>query len=872
MSITNPALSELPDDERSVVENLLIDFDLNWHSTRLLDQILADTRSYGPDLQRAILAECVKIDLEKRWDQGDAIQLEWYLREMPVLGAAEDLPPDLIQAEFETRCRFERVRIEELRERFPRQADDLEHLIAQQIELAKPPESGEVVQPDPIPTRFGRYRIRRKIGDGGMGQVFLAWDTKLEREMAIKIPHANESLELADRLQREAATAARLRHRSICPVYDVGVIEGRQFIAMAYIEGETLADKLRRTGPISHDETLRIMAEVASAAEHAHQQGIIHRDLKPSNIVIEPDGTAVVTDFGLAQMLDQPNIMVTPANTPVGTPAYMAPEQIRGNRDAIGPPTDVYGLGSVMYEMLTGRVPFTGSYSEVIADAIRVEPVPPSRLRADTPPDLERICLKALAKEPADRYPTAQMLIDALGIDRTVPSAATTTKATPSSLRWIPLLAAAAIVLVGGYALTRPNEKPNQNRGPVVESSATEEFEPIAFPNVVVVAGRAELLAAVAGSVPYTEIRIAPGRYEAVYHRELDGQTPLKFTAVDPDDPPVFVGSSQPPESGTGLAEDETFGLMFSMCQDIYVSNLRFESARAMLDFEDCERVSVTNCEFRSVESEQSTGVNFKRVKAGYIGDCRLTDWNEGNGILARSSLACVFANNVLLGSPDDNDDIDNAGLSVLDGSLDCHILGNTINGFESSIVLGGRQTDSVQRHTNSEASRIVVRDNLLANSLSAIWFNSATDCVFERNTVRDPQYGLLRFVKDAVEFPCRNVVRNNLFLYESTRSTVICSPGIPCELRIDMNHWQCPSLGPDSIPYVDDVRFEPQEAGPIACDENGLLTQPGDFGRQNIRVTELPPSPASVPGTNLQLLRHPRRALATSNSDSDAI
>ena len=852
MSITNPSLSSITDDQRAAVESILIDFDLQWYSTRLLDSTLDETAKYEPELRKAVLAECIKIDLEKRWDEGDAIRLEWYLRELPMLGSRDDLPPDLIQAEFETRCRYERVRLEELRERFPVQSDQLEHLIAQQIELATPPDSDEQPEADPVPTPLGRYRIRRKLGDGGMGQVFLAWDTKLEREMAIKLPHANQSVELAERRQREAATAARLRHRNICPVYDVGVIDGRQFIAMAYIEGDTLAEKLKQQGPMKVDKAIRIAMDVASAVEHAHNHGVVHRDLKPSNIIIEPDGTPVVTDFGLAQMLDQPSITMTPANTPIGTPAYMAPEQIKGDRNAIGPKTDVYGLGTVLYEMLSGRVPFNGSYSEVLADAIRIAPVPPSKFRPDTPPRLERICLKALAKEPDDRFESAEAMSAALGPE--VPTGNARRKSPGISLIATIVAVAVLVGTVGMVLQSQPDPR--------------AQFPAMKFDRVVEVTNDDELTNALNRCISGTEIRLAPGKYTGRYIENLETQThrtPLRITAADPKDPPIITSAS-----------GQNFGFMLARCEEIYLSHLVFDKVDQAIDVEDCLRIAVSNCTIRypDVPSSDVTAIHFKRVEGGYVGDCRIVGWNEGTGIMVRNSLACVAANNRLEGSPDDNEEQDSFGVRVCDGSADCIVVCNEIIGFESSIQLGGYATNQGPRFASDfEASRIVVRDNYLAESTTAVWFASAADSIFEQNTILRPRFGLVRFVEEVADSePCRNVVRNNIFVYDGFDASMIVSDTISCPLRMEVNHWCRTDELRRSVPYCDSVRFDDEQSeGVVQLGRDGIPAEPmEEFGRQVQRVTALPSAAPSTPDSSRAQLKHGARELAYSQPNED--
>ena len=249
---------------------------------------------------------------------------------------------------------------------------------------------------------FGRYRLDKELGSGAMGAVYLAFDTKLERQVALKIPkvaamHRGEFLE---RFSREAKAAAQLSHPHLCPIYDYGEHEGLPFISMGYVDGPPLDDVI--TGrTIAPREIAEWLSTVAEALEHAHQNGIVHRDLKPGNILINSHGEPVVTDFGLARNLETADeSRVTKDGALVGTPAYMSPEQVEGLRDRVGPLSDVYSLGVILYELLTGALPFSGSVTSVIAQIARDTPTPPSTHRPNVDPDLEQLCLTMIEKDP----------------------------------------------------------------------------------------------------------------------------------------------------------------------------------------------------------------------------------------------------------------------------------------------------------------------------------------------------------------------------------------------------------------------------------------------------------------------------------------
>jgi serine/threonine protein kinase/formylglycine-generating enzyme required for sulfatase activity len=274
----------------------------------------------------------------------------------------------------------------------------------------------------PTITNISHYRILSKLGAGGMGEVYLADDTQLGRRVAIKLlPAAASSDEHArKRLVREARAAATLDHPHICSVYEVGEADGRSYIAMQYIEGETLDLKLKRK-VLELRESLAIATQVADALSEAHAHGIIHRDIKPSNIVITARGQAKVMDFGLAKLIPQAEVVQSEAETDallstpgaiIGTVPYMSPEQVRG--EALDGRSDIFSFGAVLYEILSGQQPFASKSSAATASAILThEPPPLARFSRRLPPELERIVSKALRKDPDERYQTAKdLLID----------------------------------------------------------------------------------------------------------------------------------------------------------------------------------------------------------------------------------------------------------------------------------------------------------------------------------------------------------------------------------------------------------------------------------------------------------------------------
>lgn len=249
-----------------------------------------------------------------------------------------------------------------------------------------------------------RFELREKIGRGAFGAVYRAYDPILARDVALKVPHQSvlEDETSVDRFLREGKAAAQLRHPNIVAVYDAGRDERCYFIASAFIEGRTLAQLLKDKG-LDFAEAVRIVRELASALDYAHSMGIVHRDVKPGNIMVDARGTALLADFGLARFETRDETL-TQEGAIVGTPAYMAPEQADHQFGKVGPHSDQYSLGVVLYELLCGQPPFSGSAASVILQVIHEIPVAPRRLNSQIPNDLETICLKAMAKHPAQRY------------------------------------------------------------------------------------------------------------------------------------------------------------------------------------------------------------------------------------------------------------------------------------------------------------------------------------------------------------------------------------------------------------------------------------------------------------------------------------
>ncbi|MCA9269526.1 MAG: serine/threonine protein kinase, partial [Planctomycetales bacterium] len=256
-----------------------------------------------------------------------------------------------------------------------------------------------------LPKEFGRYRIQKQLGQGGMGSVLLAHDSQLDRQVALKIPKlaADQSGKLTERFLREARAVAGLSHPNICPVFDVGKQGDVHFLAMGYVEGRPLSDFVSETNPPAERQAAQVIRKAALALQEAHDKGILHRDLKPANIMIDRRSEPIVMDFGLACRWDDTETRLTQEGTIIGTPAYMSPEQIE-DAAAIGPASDIYSLGVVMYELLTGRCPFEGSVVSVIGAVLHSTPRPVEELRKNISPEMAAIVARAMAKRPEDRF------------------------------------------------------------------------------------------------------------------------------------------------------------------------------------------------------------------------------------------------------------------------------------------------------------------------------------------------------------------------------------------------------------------------------------------------------------------------------------
>ena len=415
--------------------------------TKPVDPTAAFERLWGsgepPDLKAFVaslqspsaeqLAALVRIDQEKRARLGKPISAEDYLSALPNLAAQTDWAIDVMYHEYLLKEEHgQRPTSAEYAARFPQYAA----LLADQIELhnamgpatgafepastllGETPNSARKSNPrfGTLPVHFGRYRVVQLIGRGGMGDVYLAEDALLGRQVALKFPRfeGDAGSEALARFRREAQIAAGFHHPNLCPIYDFGQMNGIWFLTMPYITGRPLSALIAERGRLRQDEATSLISCVARAMAVAHAAGVVHRDLKPSNILLNDDGLPIVTDFGLARRNTQLDPFLTGEGALVGTPAYMAPEQIGRASDEVSVKSDIYSLGVILYEVLAGHPPFVGRVDHVLRQVLADQPPPVSQAVPDVPPALEAVCLKAMSKEPGDRFSSMEEFAGAL--------------------------------------------------------------------------------------------------------------------------------------------------------------------------------------------------------------------------------------------------------------------------------------------------------------------------------------------------------------------------------------------------------------------------------------------------------------------------
>ncbi len=346
---------------------------------------------------------------EDDWREGRAAEVESYLPNLegPAYRSALAM---MLELEIDLRReRGETVDRGHLFRRFPEYQDTVLEVLEAERETQTDVERGTL---DLSSTRLGRYQFAagKPLGEGTFGKVYQAWDARLQRSVAIKVPRPDKLDK--DVFLREARAVSQLKHRNICTVFDVDEDEGRPYMVMELIEGPKLSERLGR-GRLDPAEAVRIVYEVALALEEAHRQGVVHRDLKPTNIMLRNGREPVVLDFGLAKVAAASETLMT-ANTALGTALYMPPEQATGDHLNVGPPSDVYSLGMVLYEALTGELPFSGTARSVI-EQVKTREIPTANSRQQSiPQGLAAACAKASSKRVQDRYASMGLFAAAL--------------------------------------------------------------------------------------------------------------------------------------------------------------------------------------------------------------------------------------------------------------------------------------------------------------------------------------------------------------------------------------------------------------------------------------------------------------------------
>jgi WD40 repeat protein len=386
----------------------------------------------APTIPKEILQRACRL-LEERVRDGAAAASEEVLQAYPALTKQTDAVLELLYTEYVLREeRGECPPPEEWLARFPQWRQDLA-LLFQVHSLAAAPSSSHrhstltisdrtlashTASPgDQLPARrVGDHELLEELGRGGMGVVYKARQVSLNRLVAIKMIWGGASFDSCERarLRAEAEAVARLQHPNVVQVHEVGTHEGSLYLALEFVEGGTLSRKLAGV-PLPPREAAELLLLLSQAMHHAHERGVLHRDLKPTNVLLTPDGIPKIADFGLAKCVDD-HSGLTQSGVIVGTPSYMAPEQAAGMSRAVGPGADIYSLGAILYESLTGRPPFLGTGAiDTLQLVQQEEPVAPSQLRPKLPRDLETICLHCLRKDPQSRYATCADLAADLG-------------------------------------------------------------------------------------------------------------------------------------------------------------------------------------------------------------------------------------------------------------------------------------------------------------------------------------------------------------------------------------------------------------------------------------------------------------------------
>jgi serine/threonine protein kinase len=389
------------------------------------DRGVSDLRGFAahvsPDYQPAAITELAAVDMECRWEAGEPKLVEQYLEEYPEIAGDAQYAEELIAQEYQVRrdC-GEKPAIDEYRRRFPEY--DVERVVAQ-IDTGAFTISSSTLgmrkrPADPAPDTIGRYEVREEIGAGAFGRVYRCYDAKLKREVAVKLPHRSGRTRTVEQLQQfrhEAQSAARLQHPGIVSVLDTGELEdGRGYVVYECVKGQTLRDRIKaRT--YTREQAVNWCIAIAEALHYAHTHKVVHRDVSPANVLLDQEGHVHLTDLGLSKLDDQ--YFCDESGRVLGNVAYISPEQARQAHWA-SPQADIYSLGVILYELLTGNCPFDlkspRGLREALAQVEQRIPDPPRTVDGTISAELEAVCLKAMDKNPANRYTTASDMAAAL--------------------------------------------------------------------------------------------------------------------------------------------------------------------------------------------------------------------------------------------------------------------------------------------------------------------------------------------------------------------------------------------------------------------------------------------------------------------------
>ncbi|QDT45186.1 Serine/threonine-protein kinase PrkC [Gimesia alba] len=501
-----------------------------------------------------LLTELVHAELEQRLKADQSVRVEEYVERFPELIQDHDSYQELIVAEYILRLRADsHLDISEYESRFPQLRESLIPRLQQAAKqdlpnrgnLSEPwTESQLANQTTILPEghqlarrRYGRYVVKEILGEGAFGQVLRAHDPKTERDVALKIPRHNlqPGSEEEKRFLREAKSIAALNHPNICPLYDLLETDDCVLLVMPYIDGGSLAERKKQENP-TLDQSIKLVRQLALAMASAHDAGIVHRDLKPANILLDREGDQpVITDFGLSLFHQSDETKLTQQGQLLGTPAYMSPEQAGGETEIIGPASDIYSLGMILYELCTGELPFTGSVNQVIGQILSKKPMSPSSLNSSIRPELEQIILKAIAKKPEDRFSSMQEFAIALKQLNTDDTAKVLPHLSISS-NYKTAIGVAVLILVAIWWFSQLKPSDNQVTAiPQNPSTQPEASSPSLWANVDLLKEVQLPVDTVVGDWSKTQegLRVLPGGFSRLsipVQTEDDYQLELEFT------------------------------------------------------------------------------------------------------------------------------------------------------------------------------------------------------------------------------------------------------------------------------------------------------------------------------------------------------